>query len=243
MRLAVSLVALALASLSCASPPRATPSQLRPSDVLEVASLPPGYTAGESLNESCSGSRGFRAIDEEPLGDVDCSFERLSRALRAHAAELDSRVIVGKRCQVKAGKRFMMMCSATRALATARLPLATPAAPPQGPAPSAGQVLDLDEPFPRQSAKIRVSFRPEPSASWLPPRAYHRVDETAQASTGRVALGQVSARCEACDALSLRHALRVTAGRVGAGEVASVRCFQDSDDQRCVGTALEPWSF
>jgi hypothetical protein len=240
MRLAALLAVLAAA---CATPPRATPSQLRSSDVLELAALPPGYTAGETLSEHCSGFRGFRAIEEEALGDVDCSFDRLSRALRARAAELESRIIVGKRCQVRAGKRFSMMCSATRALPGSSLPLTSPAEPPRGPAPSAAQVLDLDEPFPRQSAKIRVSFLPEAGASWLPPRAYHRVDETARSSVGRVSLGQVSARCEDCDPMSLRHALRVTAGRVGAGEVASVRCFQDAGDQRCVGTALEPWSF
>ncbi|HKY37930.1 MAG TPA: hypothetical protein VJN18_18435 [Polyangiaceae bacterium] len=240
MRLAVPFVVFAVA---CASPPRSTPSQLRSSEVLELAALPPGYTAGETLNEHCTGFRGFRAIEEEQLGDVDCSFERVSRALRARAAELESRIIVGKRCQVRAGRRFSIMCSATRALPTASLPLGFPAAPLRGPAPSAAQVLDLDEPFPRQSAKIRVSFLPEAGTSWRPARAYHRVDETARPSVGRVALGQVSARCSDCDAMSLRHALRVTAGRVGAGEVASVRCFQDAEDQRCVGTALEPWSF
>jgi hypothetical protein len=104
-------------------------------------------------------------------------------------------------------------------------------------------VLDLDEPYPRQSARIRVSFLPEGEASRAAPRAYHRVDETHWPSVGRALVGQVSARCADCDALSLRHALRVTAGRMGAGEVASVRCFQDDGDQRCVGTALEPWSF
>jgi hypothetical protein len=240
MRFALPFVALAIA---CASPPRSTPSQLKSSDVLELAALPPGYAAGETLTEHCTGSRSFRAIDEEELGDVDCSFERVSRALRAQAAELHSRILFGKRCQVRSGRRFTIMCSATRAVSTSHLALASAAAPPRGPAPSAAQVLDLDEPFPRQSARIRVSFAPEAGASWLPPRAYHRVDETAQPSVGRVSLGQVSARCGDCDPLLLRHALRVTAGRLGAGEVADVRCFQDSDDQRCVGTALEPWSF
>jgi hypothetical protein len=240
MRFAVPFVALLSA---CASAPRSTPSEVKPSEVLELSALPPGYAAGETLSESCTGSRSFRAISEQPLGDVDCSFERLSRALRAHAAELDSRLIVGKRCQVRAGQRFTIHCSATRALPTASLPLAPWTAPPEGPAPSPARVLDLDEPYPRQSARIRVSFVPEGSASGLPARAYHRVDETARPSVGRVALGQVSARCADCDALALRHALRVTAGRMGAGEVASVRCFQDADDQRCVGTALEPWSF
>src|SRR5690349_6449951 len=190
MRLVASFVLLAAA---CSAPPRALPSQLRSSDVLELAALPPGYTAGETLSEHGTGFRGFRAIEEEQLGDVDCSFERVSRILRAQAAELDTRIIVGKRCQLRAGKRFSIMCSATRALPGSSLPLAASADPPRGPAPSAAQVLDIDEPFPRQSAKIRVSFLPDGRASWLPSRAYHRVEETAQPSVGRVALGQVSA--------------------------------------------------
>jgi hypothetical protein len=216
---------------------------LKPSDVLELAALPPGYEAGDALSESCTGTRGLRAIDEEPLGNVDCSAERLSRSLRAQAAERDLRIIFGKSCQKRGTERFSIRCSATEAVPTGSLPLRGITKPPQGPAPSAPQVLDLDEPHPRQSAQIRVTFLPEGKASRAAPRAYHRVDETPRPSVGRTLVGQVSARCADCDALSLRHALRVTAGRMGAGEVANVRCFQDDRDQRCVGTALEPWSF
>jgi hypothetical protein len=229
---------------SCAAPPRSTPSLLRPSDVLEFAALPPGYSAGEVVSESCSGRSGLRAIHEESLADVDCSVERLSRALRARAAELSSRVLVGKQCRQRGRARVAIHCSATVAVVGSRSSLGIGGSTGlERPAPSAPQVLDLDEPHPRQSAQIRVSFLPSTRRVHLPSRSYHRVDETAQPSVGRALVGQVSARCDDCDARSLRHALRITAGRVGAGEVASVRCFVEDDSQRCVGTALEPWSF
>jgi hypothetical protein len=75
-----------------------------------------------------------------------------------------------------------------------------------------------------------------------PARRYDLVEETHFPSVGRAQLGQVSASCASCDALSLRYALRVTAGRAGAGEVTAVKCFRDSAAQQCVATALAPWS-
>jgi hypothetical protein len=211
--------------------------------VLELAALPPGYRAGDTVTESCSGAAGLRAIDEEQLADVDCNVERLSRMLRARAAEQGSRVLVDKQCQRRGRSRVSVQCWAKVAHAGSGVALGAPQSGLESPAPSAAQVQDLDEPFPRQSGGIRVSFLPTTKRKFLPARAYHRVDETAQPSVGRALVGQVSARCESCDDRALRHALRVTAGRVGAGEVASVRCFVDEGEARCVGTALEPWSF
>jgi hypothetical protein len=112
-----------------------------------------------------------------------------------------------------------------------------------GPAPSAEQVLDLDEPRPQDADLIRVGFAPvSPGKGPLAPRSYDGVAETRVASVGPGVLGQVSARCEACDPSALRHALRVAAGRVGAGEVTAVKCFQDDGAARCIATALVPWS-
>src|SRR5258706_14627878 len=112
------------------------------------------------------------------------------------------------------------------------------------PATGAAQGLDLDEPRPQDAAQIHVGFAPVASRRQpaLAPRDYAAVAETRLSSVGRAELGQVSAVCAACDAAALRHALRVTAGRVGAGEVAGVACFQDDGQARCIATALEPWS-
>ena len=233
---------LILLVVACGGSPRSQPSALRPSDVTEHASLPPGYALGDRLTERCSGTRGLRTIREESLLDVDCSPERLSRMLRARAAERGSRVLIGKSCRVHGESRFKVQCSGSLAEVSSSVALGPGRAPESAPAPSPGQVLDLDEPRPQDGSGIHVSFAPQPQARQLAPRAYDRVAETRDASVGRRDLGQVSARCAECNSDTLRHALRVTAGRMGAGEVTSVRCFQD-EDQRCVATALEPWSF
>jgi hypothetical protein len=239
MRVA-SLLSVLVVACGCSRP--VTPSSLRESDVTEHAAVPPGYELGERLSERCAGSRGLRTISSESLLDVDCSPERLSRILRARAAERGSSVLIGRSCRVAGSQRFKVSCTGSLGEPSSSVALGAGPRVEAAPAPSPARVLELDDPRPQDGAQIRVSFEPQPRARELAPRAYDRVAETARASVGRRDLGQVSASCEGCDEGALRHALRVTAGRMGAGEVTSVRCFQDGD-QRCVATALEPWSF
>jgi hypothetical protein len=218
---------------------------VRPSDVVELAAPAPGYALGKALSEGCQGEQGLRAIGDEALGNVDCSIERVTRALRARAAELDSPALVGKRCRSTGGKHYRIQCSAhavEREQSVGLEEASRSTREPSSPAPSAAQVQDLDEPNPDKSAAIRVSFAPSSGAVARTPRRYDRVAETRDAAVGRKEVGQVSARCEGCDDLALHHALRVTAGRMGAGEIAAVRCFDDGE-RRCVATALEPWSY
>jgi hypothetical protein len=245
MRLAFS-VFFVLVGAACASPDARSPSQLLPSDVIEVGAAPPGYSLADKLTESCSGRRGFRAIEDEPLSDVDCSVDRLSRTLRARAAEQRSPYLVEKSCRARGRDRVRIDCAARLVTATSRVPLSESVRGDVGPAPSPGRVLDLDEPRPQDSRSIRVSFAPTAPgarASRLPPRAYDGVAETAEPSVGRTPLGQLSARCPDCERPALHHALRVLAGRVGAGEVSDVRCFDEAGSTRCVATALEPWRY
>ena len=228
---------------ACGAAP-AVPHGYAPSEVTELSTLPPGYEAGGGLSASCN--RASRsAFQDEALGNVDCSFARLSRVLRARAGEQGARFIVGKRCRGRAGEGARMVCSAALARPTAQVGLsASLGRSDVGPAPSAAQVHDLDEPRPQDAAQIRVTFLPAvKEGSALAPRAYDRVAETHWPTVGLRELGQVAARCEAgCDDRALRHALRVAAGHVGAGEVTTVKCFQDVEGARCVATALEPWS-
>jgi hypothetical protein len=243
MRLTLSIL-FVLAAAACSTRPARSPSSLLPSDVAEVAALPPGYEEGEKVSVACHGRRGFRAIDAEALPNVDCSSDRMSRVLRAQAAEQGARFIVGKTCRARGSERVRVSCSARLALPSSEVGLVPAPAADDRPAPSPAKVQDLDEPRPQDSASILVSFAPsaEPR-SRLPARAYDRVAETADPAVGRRQLGLVSARCPDCDEAALHHALRVTAGRVGAGEVSDVRCFREDAEQRCVATALEPWSF
>jgi hypothetical protein len=236
---------VALVSLACGGGQARSPSQLLASDVTEVASLPPGYEEGRKLSASCSGRRGFRAIEDEALPSVDCSSERLSRVLRAEAAAQHARFIVDKSCRVQGRERVRVSCSARLAVPRGEVGLSAPLGSHDRPAPSPARVQDLDEPRPQDAAEILVSFEPDADAraARLPTRAYDRVAETAQPAVGRRQLGQVSARCPSCEDSALHHALRVTAGRLGAGEVSAVRCFGEAGGKRCVATALEPWSF
>ena len=227
---------------ACSSKPAVTPQGFQPSEVAELGALPLGYSAGETLRASCSSVRA-RAFEDEALGNVDCSTARLSRVLRARAGELRARFIVGKRCHARDGERTQLTCTASLAFPSERVALEPGAPRDAGPAPSAEQVLDLDEPRPQDADLIRVGFAPvAPGKGPLAPRSYDGVAETRIASVGPGVLGQVSARCEACQSSALRHALRVAAGRVGAGEVTAVKCFQDDGAARCIATALVPWS-
>jgi hypothetical protein len=235
---------LALSSLSCASVSVPGP-RFPASEVAELVALPPGYVAGEGVRASCTVAARSGALEQEALGNVDCNFERLSRVLRARAGELSVPYLVGKECQGSAVAGGRLECSATLARRTSNVALSAKGPPSAArPAPSPAQVLDIDDPRPQDSEQIRVSFEPlvEGAQARFLPRAYDRVAETAWPAVGRRALGQVSARCESCGAESLRYALRVTAGYVGAGDVAAVKCFQEPAGLRCVATALVPWS-
>jgi hypothetical protein len=237
------LLTLALAA-ACSSTPAPKLATYQPSDVRELAAMPVGYSAGSTLRESCSRMPRGTAYDNVSLANVDCNEARLSRLLRARAGEEGRRFIVGKSCRSRGGARGRVECSATLAVPGPSVGLDPHGvAWDPGPAPSAAQVQDLDEPRPQDAGQIRVAFEPTQlgARAAFSPRAYDAVAETHWPSVGRAELGQVSARCESCDPLQLRHALRASAGHAGAGEVTSVKCFQDDGGLRCVATALAPW--
>jgi hypothetical protein len=241
MRLA--WLSLALVSLACGSAGVVGP-KLPPSEVAELGALPPGYEEGEGLRATCTVAAPVGAFDDETLGDVDCNFARLSRVLRARAGERSAGLLVGKMCEGSGVAGTRLSCAARLAWRAQGASAGKAARPPVAPAPSPAQVLDIDDPRPQDSERIRVSFEPGAAAAkerW-PARAYDRVAETAFPPVGRRVLGNVSARCESCRAESLRYALRVTAGRAGAGEVSSVKCFEQRPSVRCVATAFVPWS-
>ncbi len=230
---------------ACSSTPSPSLTRLKPSDVGELAALPAGYRAGETLRVSCSRAPRAGAFDAQTLASVDCNVARLSRVLRARAGELSGPFIVGKACHAPGGERGRVECSAKVAHPGSSVGLDPHAvARDPGPAPSAEMVLDLDEPRPQDDEQIRVAYAPTAlgERAAYAPRSYAAVAETHWPSVGRRELGQVTAQCANCAALQLRHALRVTAGHVGAGEVTAVKCFQDDGGLRCVATALTPWS-
>jgi hypothetical protein len=228
--------------VACSGAQTPKPSSFRPSEVSELVALPAGYVAGETLREACSPVPRTAELEAATLASVDCNEARLSRVLRARAGELSARFIVGKRCHAS---RRRIDCSAKLAVPGPNVgfePHGLPRDP--GPAPSAAEVQDLDEPRPQDATRIQVGYTPTPLGARgdYASRRYDAVAETHFPSVGRAQLGQVSAHCAGCGALSLRYALRVAAGRAGAGEVTAVKCFEDGDGQHCVATALAPWS-
>jgi len=238
-----SLVSFALTT-ACSSTPTPKLAKYQPSDVRELAALPAGYTSGQTLSTACSRLPRGAAFENESLANVDCNEARLSRVLRARTGELGRRFLFGKTCRARGGARGRVECSATVAVPGPSVGLDPHGvAWDVGPAPSAAQVQDIDESRPQDAEMIRVAYAPTKlgERGLFGRRAYDAVAETHFPSVGRAELGQVSARCEACDALLLRHALRATAGNAGAGEVTSVKCFQDDGGLRCVATALAPW--
>ncbi len=232
-----------LTLVACAGAPPVTAPVHRASDVAEAALLPTGFENGEKLRASCSRVT-LRQGGVARLADVDCSFDRLTRVLKAQAGEQSAELIVGKRCHASAGGRSLW-CSANVARAGRTLSFAArEAAADTSPAPSPAQVLDLDEPRPQDASQIELGFAPDPDAPEraLAARSYANVAETQLPTVGLRALGEITASCEACDSGALHHALRVGAGHVGAGELSRVRCFREDDRSVCVGSALVPWS-
>jgi hypothetical protein len=233
-----------LISFACLACSAANLSETRypASQVAEVASAPAGYAVGQRLRATC---RVVTALESTSLADVDCSFERLSRVLRARAGEASSPFLIEKECQLGSFGASELECSAALATPTGRSTLTVrERRENERPAPSPAEVLDLDEPRPQDAEQLQVSFVPAAAKTdqQLPARSYDRVAETAFAPLGRRELGQITARCGGCSAEALRYALRVTAGHVGAGEISGVKCFDEAGDLRCVGTAFAPWS-
>ncbi len=240
-----------LLALGCGrAPARSSADATRsPSAIGEAPALGPDQVSLGALRASCRSVRASELEAEQPLTNVDCSIERLTRRLKAEALAAGGDVIVARRCRVRGGSRLAVECSAGAAASAGLggLPAAS-----ELPAPSPDRVADLDEPDPLAADDILLRFLPssfvasredEARAPSAPPRAYDRVADLAQLPLVDAELGQLSARCEACDERSLRHALRVGAGRLGASEIAEARCFREQSGPRCVAIAGGPWSY
>jgi hypothetical protein len=215
------------------------------SAVQDYPALPPGYRALAELELSCEGVNAAEAYEDRSLLEIDCSVARLTRLLRAEVAAHGGTALVGLRCEASGTKRPSVHCRASAAAPQQARP--APAAAPlrHGPAPPPEVVHDLDDPAPLESARVRLSAIKLSSAekATMPARAHDAVGELAYLPPNRRAVAQLSARCDACAELSLRYALRVAAGRGGASELLSVRCFEDGSSRRCIATATRPWSF
>ncbi len=204
------------------------------------------------VHASCTSRPGFRPLEGELLSDLDCSAERLVWALRESASNAGGEALVGLLCGSRrfgriASESFVISCSAdvarfSQVPLSSRGPLAPPrAAPPETPAPSAGDVRRIDEPDASLAFRIVLSFQPTTPAVQRPARAASRVQELPRLPIADCALGDLAASCEdGCDERALRYGVLIAAGRMGVPDVVAVRCFGTAAGNACVGTLAAP---
>jgi hypothetical protein len=227
---------------------RSEPVIARAQDLREAPALPAGYDQLGELRARCALTPGFRAIDDEPLSDVDCSERRLTRAMLEAAAEAGADLLVDRRCASREYRdgRLEIVCRAGAARPTAQHPAvraqALPASElPSLPAPGPAEVERIDEPSVSATSGVRVRFTPRVKKFAFPARRADLVGELATLPVSHRALGDLVTRCErTCSPQDLRLALYAAAGRLGATDVVDVRCFTEGSGSACVATAAAP---
>lgn len=206
--------------------------------VVTVEAVPASYERLGRVSVRCKVLRDYQALSDEPFANVDCTEQRLRRALRERAAEVGGELLAGLDCRRSSGE---LRCDAQVARpdddALARRSPERAAASPPSPAPDPESVARIEEPHVSRSWAILVSFD-----SRLPferaARPPSKVDRAGDVPVQHLPLGDMEARCDRgeCEARELAHALRVAAARVGAHSLAAVRCFDDRHGHACVGT-------
>jgi hypothetical protein len=182
----------------------------------------------------------------DALSDVDCSAERLTWALRESAANAGGEALVSLHCNSseQSDGAYLVACAADVARFNAGDP--GPLTPPRSvraglPAPSARDVLRIDEPDASLAFRISVTFKPAVVSFVGRARAGSEVQELALLPLADQALGDLSTSCTGnCDERALRFGVLIAAGRLGAPDVIGVRCFGTSSGQACVGTLATP---
>ena len=223
-----------------------------PEAVLELVARTAELETLGNVHDSCQLRPGFRRLDGEALSDLDCTTERLDWALRESAANAGGEALVGVRCGSRrlgtsARETYLVSCAATvarfKAGALAKPgPLTPPRSLPQGmPAPSASDVLRIDQPEASLAFRISLRFEPKVSKFERRPRTGAEVKELALLPLADAPLGDLAASCEdGCEERALRYGVLVAAGRMGVPDVVGVRCFSSGSSNSCIGTLAAP---
>lgn len=269
IRAGVAASLLALSATSCSSgmrqavrysgaehEPRASAAE-----VVSVATLPSGYEAFGQLEAACNAWKEGAPVDGRWLIDLDCNERRLRGALREKAAAVGGVLLVRERCGSgqrpeagDAGERTgggRLVCRARVArpddAERGRQPLTGDPSAPRASALAAGpaEAAALDDPTGTMAWRIRVSYAgrsPAPAAPLVPVPA-DAVHEWPELPASHQAVGTVLASCdEGCTLNAMRASVRVVAGRLGAGDVAAVRCVPRGEGWSCAGRVLAPWA-
>jgi hypothetical protein len=204
-------------------------------------SRPPGYETLGTVKVRCRADDGVVALDGEPLGDVDCSDAFLQLALREKAASVGGEVLVGLRCVVTPERQGDLLGSA---LHTCSAKVVARARDSANGGPTDGDEIAALPPYdtPSVAFDVKVSLVPaDPAASPRKAVPSDSVAELAVVPPGRVAMGDIVARCrDGCERSIVRHAVRAAAGRVGATEVVGIACVRRDEGWLCTGRATRP---
>jgi len=237
-------------------------AQVSAAQLVSVATLPVGYEVFGQLQAECNAWDEGSPVDDQWLIDLDCNERRLRGALREKAAAVGGTLLVRERCG--SGQRANPGSSGAEAGAgplvcrarvarldgseRARAPLSPELArSSDGPELAAGptQAAGLDDPTGVAAWKIRVSYTGRSPVgvtpvSIIPASAVH---EWPEVPPSHQAVGTIVTNCsEGCTLDAMRASVRVVAGRLGAGDVAGVRCVPRGEAWSCVGRVALAWS-
>ena len=228
-----------------------TPRRAEPEGLVELAARTAELQRLGTVHDSCALRAGYRRLERERLSDLDCSTERLRNTLREAAAAAGGEALIGVHCNTQPAARGESSATLTCAAEVARFarpvlgqdrPLDAPRGwRPSLPAPNPSEVKRIDEPDASLSFRIRLSFEPGVSTFIGRPRDAAEVRELSELPISDQPLGDLVASCEGgCDARALRYGVLIAAGRLGAPDVISVRCFREQSGDSCIGTLAAP---
>lgn len=221
----------------------------RPSGLASVAVLPLDFERFGSLTARCTMTPLGGSLEGAWLSDVDCTERRLRAALRQKAAEVGAELLVGERCHSTSvsrrspqrGLRCMAQAARPDEESRAKRPLSAQPTHAASAFADADEAASLDDPTGDQAWRIEIRYEPSSDAAPRDPRPPDAVGELPSLPVSHVSLGLITSRCEAqCSVDAVRAALRVTAGRLGASDVAGVSCVEHPPGITCMATAAEP---
>lgn len=230
--------------------PRASAAEL-----VSLATLPAGYEVFGQLHTACEAWAPGSPIEDQWLVDLDCNERRLRGALREKAAAVGGSVLVRERCGSAEHPSAANHSGGARLVCRARV--ARPDAPERGREPLSDDAMSsprepelaatpaeaawLDDPIGNTAWKIRISYTGRNPASEAPARPLpaSAVHEWPELPASHRAVGTVITSCdEGCTVEAMRASVRVVTGRLGASDVAGVRCVPRGEAWSCVGRVL-----
>jgi hypothetical protein len=207
---------------------RSKPTIVAPAAVEESSVLPRNAEQLGRLVARCRAFDTASSFEGRPLSDVDCSEPRLRLWLKQAASEHGGDVLSEIRCRTA----HTSDCSAILGRRGEGDGVPSPSSVPEA--------SDVSGGF---GAGIWVSYSPKHRGFERHELSPGNVRELSSLPPSHFVVGSLETECEGCDERALRQAMRVTAAKLGASDVISVRCVTLAECERCVGEAAAPERF